>query len=44
MSVDHVWVYSSNEEARRAETEIYYKMANHFGKSKVRGAGHTKST
>jgi len=34
----------SKASARAAETIVYHRMKNYHGTSKVRGAGHTKST
>jgi putative endonuclease len=41
-SINRVTVCNSHTEAKKLETEVYYKMKNYHGK-KVRGAGYTKS-
>ena len=43
ISVNHVQKCRSNKTASKAETIVYKKMRDYHGKSKVRGAGHTKS-
>lgn len=43
VSINRISEYKSKNEARHAETDVYYKMKNYHGGSKVRGAGYTKS-
>ena len=43
LSVHHVEVCKSDSAQRKTEKRVYEKLRDFFGKSKVRGAGHTKS-
>lgn len=43
ISVNSVQKVSSVAYAKKLETNIYYKMKEYHGASKVRGAGNTKS-
>jgi predicted GIY-YIG superfamily endonuclease len=42
VSVNHIHACRSVSSAKKAESIIYSKMSAYHGKSKVRGAGHTK--
>ena len=43
ISVNHVQQCRSVQNAKKAETIVYFNMKKYHGTSKVRGAGHTKS-
>ena len=42
-SINMVTEYDTFDEAKKLETEVYYKMKKRYGSAKVRGAGNTKS-
>ena len=43
VSVNHVQNCKTSKSASKAETIVYKKMRDYHGKTKVRGAGHTRS-
>jgi len=43
ISVNSIQKVSSVSHAKKLETQVYYKMKEYHGASKVRGAGNTKS-